>query len=348
MNQIDEPVAYTKLGDLRGIVQNGAAAFYGVPYAAPPISQYRFAPARSVLPWHGLRDATRHGPIAPQLKTLLAAASGDRSARPQSEDCLTLTICTPAADAKARPVVVWFHGGAWMYGSGSADEFNGSRLALEGDLVVVGVNYRLGALGWLYRPGIVDTELGISDMIAALTWVQNNIASFGGDPARVTVMGQSAGAISIARMLLMPQATGLFQRVIMQSAGLGRGLYSPARATELAEQFLHLLGIDPDASDALARLRTVDVQRLLEAQGELMRANFRFAETVLPFMPIMPATIRPPEFIDALAAAVGDRVVMIGTTADEVHTHYSANPLMQDPQPTDVLVPCVVDSAAGL
>jgi para-nitrobenzyl esterase len=344
VNQVNGPVACTKLGDLRGIVQNGVEAFYGLPYAAPPTGDYRFAPARPAVAWKGLRDATQHGPIAPQLKGRLAAVSGDSSSRPQSEDCLTLTICTPAADAKGRPVVVWLHGGAWMYGSGSSDQYNGAGLAREGDLVVVGVNYRLGALGWLYRPEIVDAELGLSDMVAALAWVQDNIASFGGDPARVTVMGQSAGAMSIARMLLMPEASGLFQRAIMQSAGLGRGFYSSGRATEIAEQFLHLLDIDPGASNALARLRATDVPHLLEAQGKLTRANVRFAETAPPFMSIMPATVTPADFIDTLAAAAGDRVVLIGTTADEVYAHYSTNPLMQDLLPADVLA--VFGSAA--
>ena len=139
----------------------------------------------------------------------------------------------------------WLHGGAWMFGSGSSPQNDGARLAREGDLVVVGVNYRLGALGWLHRPGIVDAELATSDMVAALAWVHDNIAGFGGDPSRVTLMGQSAGAMSIARLILLPEARTLFQRVIMESAGLGRGFLTPARAAMIADQFLGLLDIDP-------------------------------------------------------------------------------------------------------
>ena len=156
----DAPVAHTSLGDLRGVFRDGIAAFHGVPYAEPPIGELRFAPAAPVLAWSGLRDATRHGPIAPQPPPRLSAAGWGGSTRPQDEDCLTLTICTPAPDAKARPVVVWLHGGAWISGAGSLDRLDGSRLAREGDLVFVGVNYRLGALGWLHRPGIVDAEAG--------------------------------------------------------------------------------------------------------------------------------------------------------------------------------------------
>ena len=176
-------------------------------------------------------------------------------------------------------------------------------------------------------------------MIAALTWVRDHIAGFGGDPAQVTVMGQSAGATSIARMLTLPETRGLFRRVIMQSSGLGRGFYTSAEATELADQFLHWLGIDPDAGDALARLRTMEVPRLLQAQGDLTKANVRFAQTAPPFMPVVPSALPQSELMTALADGVGrgsefgGHDVLIGTTADEVHAHYSANPLMQDPSP---------------
>src|SRR6185437_10447459 len=133
------------------------------PYAAPPIGELRFAAAAPVHPWRGTRDATRHGPIAPQLPARLRAAMGDDPFQPQDEDCLTLTICTPAPDAAARPVVAWLHGGAWLSGAGSQQRLDGARLAREGEVVFVGVNYRLGALGWLHRDGIVDAQPGLSD-----------------------------------------------------------------------------------------------------------------------------------------------------------------------------------------
>ncbi len=336
------PVAHTALGDLRGIFRDGIAAFYGVPYAAPPVGDLRFAPAAPVSSWSGPRDASQHGPVAPQLPSRLTAVVGDDPSGHQAENCLTLTICTPSPDTKARPVLVWLHGGAWIAGSGSSDKYDGALLAREGDLVFVGVNYRLGALGWLHRPGIVDVEPGISDMITALAWVRDHIAGFGGDPAQVTVMGQSAGATSIARLLMMPEARGLFLRVILQSSGLGRGFLTSAAAAALADQFLGLVDIYPNTGDALSRLRAMDVVRLLRAQGELIRLNARFAQTAPPFMPVIPCGMPQTEMLAAIADGVGEgkygrKDVLIGTTADEVHAHYSANPLMRDP-PTDAVV----------
>src|SRR5215469_16980744 len=273
---MDAAIASTSLGALRGASHDGVAAFRGVPYALPPTGHRRFTAAQPLQSWSGVRDATRHGPIAPQLPSRLRVAMGDFE-RPQDEDCLTLTICTPAPEGKTRPVLVWLHGGAWISGAGSLDWYDGARLARDGDIVFVGVNYRLGALGWLHRPGIVDVECGTSDMIAALRWVREHIAAFGGDPDRVTVMGQSAGATSISRLLMLPEARPLFHRVIMQSGGFGRGAYTSAMASDRADQFLGLLGIDPQAGDALARLRAIEVPRLLAAQTELAQRNARFA-----------------------------------------------------------------------
>jgi para-nitrobenzyl esterase len=332
----DEPVAHTSLGDLRGVYTDGIAAFRGVPFAAPPLGELRFAPAAPIGAWNGQRDATRHGPIAPQLPSRLGVAMGNFS-RPHNEDCLTLTICTPAPDGKPRPVLVWLHGGAWISGAGSLDWYDGSRLAREGDIVFVGVNYRLGALGWLHRPGIVDVEAGTSDTIAALGWVRDHIAGFGGDPNCVTIMGQSAGATSIGRLLMLPAARSLFRRVIMQSGGFGRGAYTSAVASERADQLLHLLDIDPQASNALTRLRSFDVQHLLVAQGELARANARFAQTMPMFMPVLPSAMTQAEMLGATADGADGKDVLIGATADEVHAFYAADPGMANP-PADALV----------
>jgi para-nitrobenzyl esterase len=333
---IDRPIARTALGDLRGFLRDGIAAFHGVPYAAAPVGELRLAPAAPMRAWPGRRDATQHGPIAPQLPSRLRVAMGGASARSQDEDCLTLTICTPAPDGKARPVLVWLHGGAWISGAGSLDWYDGSRLALEGDLVFVGVNYRLGALGWLHRPGIVDVEAGTSDMIAALAWVRDHIGAFGGDPASVTVMGQSAGATSIGRLLTLPEARGLFRRAIMQSGGFGRGAYTSAMATERADQLLQLLDIDPQAGDALTRLRSVQVPQLLRAQGDLARANARFAQTMPPFMPAVPAPMTQAEMLAAIADGADGKDMLIGATADEVHAFYAADSAMENP-PADAV-----------
>jgi para-nitrobenzyl esterase len=217
----DAPIADTSLGSLRGLWGDQVAVFRNVPYATAPTGDRRFAPPAPSVPWVEMRDASRHGPIAPQPPSRLRIAMGNFD-RSQDEDCLSLTICTPAPDGKPRPVLVWLHGGAWISGAGSLDWYDGARLAREGGIVFVGVNYRLGALGWLHRPGIVDEEAGTLDMIAALSWVRDHIAAFGGDPGCVTVMGQSAGATSIGRLAMLPEARDLFHRAIMQSGGFGR------------------------------------------------------------------------------------------------------------------------------
>src|SRR5665213_398190 len=209
------PIARTALGALTGSWGAGVAVFRGVPYAQPPVGERRFAPAQPFPAWSGMRDATQHGPVAPQLGAKLAGAMGNYT-RPQDEDCLTLTIATPVPDAGRRPVMVWLHGGAFTTGAGSLDWYDGSNLAREGDLVFVGVNYRIGALGFLCRDGIADGNLGIGDQAAALRWVRDHIAAFGGDPARVTLVGQSAGGGAIAALLLDRKARDLFHRAIMQ------------------------------------------------------------------------------------------------------------------------------------
>ena len=332
----DAPIADTSLGPLRGIWGNGVAVFRNVPYAAAPIGDRRFAPPEPPTRWVEMRDASQHGPIAPQPPSRLRVAMGDFG-RLQDEDCLSLTICTPAPDGRSRPVLVWLHGGAWISGAGSLDWYDGTQLAREGDIVFVGVNYRLGALGWLHRPGIVDAEAGTLDMIAALTWVGEHIAAFGGDPGCVTVMGQSAGATSIGRLAMLPEARGLFHRVIMQSGGYGRGAYTSAVATQRGDQFLRLLDIDPQSAGALARLQAVAVPRLIAAQGELARASARFAQTMPMFMPVVPTAMTQPEMLDAIADGLDGKPVLVGATADEVHAWFAADPSMRDPPDDAVL-----------
>src|SRR5262249_9626823 len=159
-------------------------------------------------------DATKDGPIAPQARSRLSHVMGDFE-RPQSEDCLTLNIWTPALDSKKRPVLVWIHGGAFSSGAGSLPWYSSERFAADGDLVAVSIHYRLGVLGFLCLPGVSDGNLGLLDQIAALRFVRDEIAAFGGDPDNVTVVGQSAGAASIAILMTMPSAGGLFRRAIL-------------------------------------------------------------------------------------------------------------------------------------
>jgi para-nitrobenzyl esterase len=197
-------LVHTPNGTLQGLVSDGVTRFRGVPYATAE----RFAPPVPAPAWSGVRDATSHGPIAPQPPSRLRTAMGDYQ-RPQAEDCLTLTIATPSTEG-ARPVIVWLHGGAYLSGAGSLDWYDGGPLARDGDCVVVGVNYRLGALGFLKLLGLAEGNMGLLDMLAALRWVRDNIAAFGGDPARVTVMGQSAGAHAIMLLLTMEESARQF------------------------------------------------------------------------------------------------------------------------------------------
>jgi para-nitrobenzyl esterase len=328
----ENPVAHTALGDLEGLSIGGIATFRGVPYAMSPVGERRFAPPESLSPWAGIRDASEHGPIAPQAPSRLRLAMGDFS-RKQSEDCLTLTIWTPAPDAKRRPVLVWLHGGAYLSGAGSLDWYDGSRLARDGDIVVVGVNYRLGALGYLRRRGISEGNLGLLDQQAALEWVRDHIVGFGGDPERVTLAGQSAGGSSIACLLTLPSARPLFHRAILQSAGLGRPPSSIAQAEILAGKFLAQLGI---AGDADKRLDAIPVARLIEAQMAVTRGEARFADTTPPFQPVLGTFEGSAPFIAEIAKQLDGKALLIGVTREEMHAFFARDPALDDPDPVEV------------
>ena len=316
---IDDLVVQTKSGALRGAGENGIAVFRGVPYAAAPVGELRFAPPQPVV-WKETRDATRDGPVPPQGRSRLAHVMGDFE-RPQSEDCLTLNIWTPAADGKKRPVMVWVHGGAFSSGAGSLPWYSGERLARNGDVVVVSINYRLGALGFLCLPGVSPGNLGLLDQIAALKFVRDNIAAFGGDPDNVTVVGQSAGAASIAILMTMPLAQGLFRRAILQSTPFGR----PARTLEdshrIGRRLLEVLGVQ--AND----LKSVPFAKLVAAQGEVGRLEKKFADTQAPFWPVIDGDVYPGEVAPALAAGAGRDVdIMVGTTREEMAAFYGIDP----------------------
>ncbi len=326
-------IAQTAYGDLGGLRDGGVTVFRGVPYAAPPVGERRFAAPQPPTTWTGLRDATAHGPIAPQAPSRLAVAMGGFT-RPMDEDCLTLTIWTPAIDHGARPVLVWLHGGAWVSGAGSLDWYDGATLAREGNMVVVGVNYRLGALGYLKHPDLPIADPGTQDQAAALAWVAENITGFGGDPGRVTLGGQSAGAASIGRLLLDPTARLHFHQVILQSGGFGRAPLTVTDAHAITAQYCGLLNIDEGASDAIARLQAVPVEQLLACQGLLAQARARFGETTPPFMPTLPEATTEAALIGRIASAAQPKPVLIGATHDEVHAFFAGNPAMATPDPT--------------
>ena len=324
------------LGELVGTREGDVVRFRAVPYAAPPIGPRRFAEPAPPEPWTTPRDVRAHGPIAPQPPSRLRLAMGDFN-RAQDEDCLTLAIATPAADDARRPVMVWLHGGAWLSGAGSLDWYDGGPLAAFGDVVVVGVNYRLGPLGFLHYPGLADGMMGLRDVVAALGFVRTHIAAFGGDPERVTLMGQSAGGAAILRLLAMTEAAGLFHRAIVQSGPPRPGVTSAA-ATARARRLMILLGIDPDAADAPDRLRAVPAAELVTLQMQIARENAGFAQPDPAFPPIFDDFGSTEAYAARIARIAAERGidVMLGTTREEMQAFFGADPAMQPPDPAAV------------
>jgi para-nitrobenzyl esterase len=313
--EVEDLMVEITSGLLRGTRIDGVSVFRGIPYAAPPVGPLRFAPPQRVMAWQNVRDATRDGPIAPQGRSRLAHVMGDFE-RPQSEDCLTLTLWTPEADSAKRPVLVWIHGGAFSSGAGSLAWYSGEEFVTQDDIVVVSINYRLGALGFLYLPGISDGNLGLLDQIAALRFVRENIAAFGGDPDNITLVGQSAGAASIAILMTMPEAQGLFRRAIMQSTPFGRMSRNSEDAHRIGRRLLDVLGLDLNERDKVLAL---PASHFVAAQSEVARAEKNFADAQAPFGPVIDGKIYSRDARIALEAGAGaDIDVMIGTTREEM------------------------------
>ncbi len=260
-------------GTVHGILEQGVHVFRGIPYAAPPVGELRFAPPQPAARVDDL-DATRLGAISLQdIDPLPEALPGTENnfyapGIVTSEDCLNLNVWT-ADPAGSAPVYVYIHGGAFLYGSGTGPWIDGARHAREHGLVVVTINYRLGLLGGLYL-GDLDPQLanfGVRDQLEALRWVRDNIAAFGGDPDNVTVGGESAGAMSVLALLAAPDARGLFRRAVVESGHADA--FIPVEAARLATAtVLERLHIDPAGDDVLARLRATSTLRLLAAQRE--------------------------------------------------------------------------------
>ncbi|MFF0751721.1 carboxylesterase/lipase family protein [Streptomyces sp. NPDC004267] len=313
-------VVTTRHGRLRGIEEGGITAFKGIPYAAPPLGADRFRPPRPAGAWDGVRDALAYGPTAPKAPY---APPFDRlipEVDIPGEDFLNLNVWTPRLDG-SLPVMVWLHGGAFSNGSGSVPAYDGGRFARDG-VVCVTVNYRLGADGFLHLGDGTPANLGLLDQIAALTWVQDAIAAFGGDPGNVTVFGESAGAMSIGALLAMPSAAGLFRRAVLQS-GAAHHTLSPASARLVGRGLADLLGVEP----ALEAIAAVPRDRLTAAQQQLRAAisaapdPARWGEAALnlmPFEPVVDGELLPGPPIERIAAGAGAEVdLLVGTNSDE-------------------------------
>jgi para-nitrobenzyl esterase len=313
----------TTAGKVQGVDEDGVLQFRGVPYARAE----RFGPPLAPTPWAGVRDATQFGPPAPQNPSTTDMILG---LRPQegSEDCLVLNVYTAGTDDRRRPVMVWIHGGGFTGGRGHIPTYDGSNLVRSGDVVVVTFNYRLGALGFLHLDGLLDDVVGsglngLRDQIAALRWVQDNIANFGGDPGRVTIFGESAGAMSVAGLMASPDTRGLYHRAIAQS-GTAEAYLTADAASVVTEMMLDQL----ELTEATAhRLRDVSTDQLLAAQTAVELAVFTApqddawrgpAYLALPFQPVVDGELIPHDPLGAVGRGSAAGVpLVVGTTRDE-------------------------------
>lgn len=314
-------VVETTYGKVRGKASGAIWEWKGIPYAQPPVRELRFRPPQPLQAWAEMREASEFGPTAPQdiphLGNLMEALqSGERAATNSSEDCLYLNVWSPAADDKKRPVMVWIHGGAFVVGAGSQPDYNGAGLAEQGDIVIVTLNYRLGVLGFLHLAELAGPQYqqagncGLLDQIAALQWVQANIAAFGGDPNNVTIFGESAGAMSIGMLLAMPAASGLFQRAILES-GAAHSVQSSTDATSFARAFLEQLHIEPGAE---SQLDDIPLASIIAAQTHLLSLT-----PLSSIRPVIDGISIPQKPIEALAAGAARNIaILIGTNRDEI------------------------------
>lgn len=315
----------TNLGKVRGTVRNGVHAFKGVPYAASTAGENRFMPPKKRQPWTGVRDALELGLRSPQLWSAFHGQVPpefepmDRN-EPMGEDCLVLNVWTPSVgrgDGK-RPVMVWLHGGGYSSGSGGFICYDGTQLARKHQVVVVTVNHRLTVFGYLYLAEIggekyeESSNMGMLDIVAALEWVRDNIAAFGGDPGNVTIFGQSGGGAKVSTLMAMPSAHGLFHRAIVESGAAVKGVSRDA-ANQSAAQYLEKLNLMPGQNDQLQAF-TVDQLLAPTANTNPMPGPGGFA-----LAPVVDGTTLPSDPFDPVAPALSANIpLLIGTTETEV------------------------------
>lgn len=320
--EIAHDIVKTRSGELRGSVADGVISFKGIRYAEPPFGANHLRPPQPLRPWSGVRDALAYGPKSPQVRYPANIDQYMPELTGPGEDCLRLNIWTPEHGAAGLPVMVWIPGGMYeFHATGASPWYDGTRFAQDG-VVLVTINYRVGAEGFLYLDdGIAN--VGLLDQIAALEWVQENIAAFGGNPGNVTVFGESAGALSVGTLLAMPCAKGLFRRAIMQSGG-AHHVSSAASALKVAQCLAHKLGVKA-TRDAIA---AAPVDRLLAAQMALRddltahpdpeRWGIDVVTSMLPWEPVVDGEVIPARPIDRIAAGTAADIDLIaGSNLDE-------------------------------
>jgi len=328
----------TTSGTVEGFNDDGVLAFLGVPYAAPITPERRFIAPQPVEPWSGVRQARELSAVCPQIATYGPVGTRATSTLSASTDFMTVNVRTPALSGSA-PVLVWIHGGGYAVGSANEVVLQTGAFARSG-VVEVTVNYRLGALGFLHLGDDRPTNRGLLDQIAALEWVRDNIAAFGGDPARVTLAGRSAGGFSVATLMAMPSAFGLFSRALVQS-GAAPAVLSPETATTVTDRFCAEAGLRRDQLDE------APLETLLRAQGAICDESYSFHDyerdgsvTMLgvPFQPIIDGTSLPLHPEDtAREGRTAPVPLIIGGTTAEYLTHATVHPEMDDKGAAELL-----------
>jgi para-nitrobenzyl esterase len=315
---IGSPVVRTMYGDVRGFRDGATFAWRSVPYAAPVAGRRRFRRPRPPRRWAGVRDCTRFGDIAPQGNdTMVPIEDGLRV----GEDCLWVNVWSPLVrDDEPRPVMVWLHGGAYCLGTAAQAIYDGRKLAERGDVLVVGVNYRVGPLGFVDLSAfstaehVFEANLGLRDQIAALRWVRDNIAAFGGDPDNVTLFGESAGAGCVTTLMTVPEAEGLFHRAIAQSPP-ATSVYGRDRAGGVGKRFLELVGLPPARA---AELFELPIGRLVAAGDTLAEEVPVKVPGTLAAAPVVDGELVPSYPVSAFQRGRSHRIpLIIGTNRDE-------------------------------
>lgn len=336
MTDLSHPVVSLSTGSVRGIAEDGIAVWKGIRYAQAPTGELRWRSPVASSAHDGVRDAFEFGAAAPQSPNPAVPLGADTVT---DEDCLFLNVWAPwgadAATGAPRPVMVWVHGGAYTFGSASQPLFDGRALVQSGDLVLVSINYRLGGLGFLDLTGFadgaeVDSNLAVRDVLLALKWVQENAAAFGGDPEKVTVFGESAGAGIVTTLLTVPSAEGLFSRAIAESSPVS-SVYNSERAKSSAAVFLEALGVETVAD---ARAKSID--DIVAASSEVYAKIPALAPGTLPFAPVVDGELIPEHPLTRLREGRALPVpLLIGTNRDEATLFkYMKSPLMPITEPT--------------